>query len=222
MNKVLILILILFSVSCEGIRQARIAKCEECFLKTEQCWNNFMITDDSAYLDSALYLLNEIDGTCEEKELQIKFNKIFFYLEKEDIDSAIVTMQSIDLHYFATPKLRDIFINHLKIRKAKTTGDTTQVRRIYAELLNQYEYLLKSNKKSTDSTLRLSSITAIDSSHYIMPVYAYYYYKIRLQDPNKVFREIDSLKTLEGVNQQFIDKLKQSIDPNGPNPMQFE
>lgn len=55
-----------------------------------------------------------------------------------------------------------------------------------------------------------------------MPVYAYYYYKIKLQGTNKVFREIDSLKTLEGVNQQFIDKLKQSIDPNGPNPMQFE
>ena len=82
MNKVLILILILFSVSCRGIRQARIAKCEECFLQTGQCWDNFMITDDSAYLDSALYLLNEIDGTCEEKELQIKLNKIFFYLEK--------------------------------------------------------------------------------------------------------------------------------------------
>lgn len=222
MNKVLILILILFSVSCRGIRQARIAKCEECFLQTGQCWDNFMITDDSAYLDSALYLLNEIDGTCEEKELQIKLNKIFFYLEKEDIDSAIVTMQSIDEHYFATPKLKDIAINHFKIRKAKKTGDTTQVRRIYAELLNQYEYLLKFNKKSTDSTLKLSSITAIDSSHYIMPVYAYYYYKIKLQGTNKVFREIDSLETLEGVNQQFIDKLKQSIDPNGPNPMQFE
>lgn len=219
MNKVLILILILFSASCREIRQARIAKCEECFLKTEQCWNNFMITDDSAYLDSALYLLNEIDGTCEEKELQIKFNKIFFYWTKKDIDSAIVTMQSIDAHYFTMPKLKDIIINHLKIKKAKTTGDTTQVRRLYAEILNQYEYLLKFNKKSTDSTLRLPSITAIDSSHYIMPVYAYYYYKIRLQDTNKVFREIDSLKTLEGVNQKFIDKLKQSIDPNGPNPM---
>lgn len=222
MDKVLILILILFSVSCRGIRQARIAKCEECFLQTGQCWNNFMITDDSAYLDSALYLLNEIEGTCKEKELQIKFNKIFFYLEKEEIDNAIAIIESIDEHYFATPKLKDIVINHIKIRKAKTTGDTTQVRRLYAELLNQYEYLLKFNKKSTDSTLMLSSITAIDSSHYIMPVYAYYYYKIRLQGTNKVFHEIDSLKTLEGVNQQFIDKLKQSIDPNGPNPMQFE
>ena len=211
--KKLILFLSLFLFACHLGQTNKEIKCEENINQAIRCFEEYKFYDDSIKLDSALLYLSDIEGKCEgQQQTSIKFLKIQICMEKKNYKDAVKIMESIT-DSFTPPELKQILIDKIKVREAKEIKDENKLHELYSDIVYGYERAL--TKDMIDSLINLpwTSEPQISRSYRgLLP--ELFYYKAKVEGVDKVLSEIDSLKLVEGANQEFLDKLKKYVIPD--------
>jgi len=190
-------------------------KCEENNVRSSELITEFYFDNNYSHLDSALYYIDEVYKSCEDRELNIllAFRKLSIYSIKNQFSEALKFIDTFDDAIFDDlPYYKDLLINRFKAMKAQSEADTI-TRNIYLEkVILDIEKYLSENNEDIDKMLNLSNVEDILINPYSTAVTQLYYYRSILRGRNEIIEELDSLQKTTDWNDKFLKVIGTAIN----------
>jgi len=201
----ILFISLLAGVQCQS--QVQIDKCQQNNEKSAMYILEYQMTEDIVYLDSALYCINEVFGTCD-IDCGLSIRKVGIYSSKRDFQKAIDFIDSLDskLYY------KDLMSYRMKAMKAQYEGDTILRNKYINSIVLDVGDYMQQHKNEIDSLMTLPNLQIILETLHSIVLIQYYYYKAQLEGINNVKLQIDSLQRVVNGNEEYFEMIKQGLN----------
>jgi len=136
--------------------------------------------------------------------------KAEIYYFKQDYDSAIKTLQQVDGELPFT-NFKDILINKMKVKQAQISGDTILRDSLYKVIADDYEKSFQNGLLVHEKVLKMKDEYKVFHSWTNTILVELFYYKLQLEGPGAIIRQIDSLQEATEGNKMYFDHLKKVV-----------
>ncbi len=211
-NYTKILVIFLFVILFLGCNNtSKQFKCNEVNEKSMLLFYDYYIYNNSAYLDSALLLVDYGLNYCNENLKILSLRKLSILAEQQNYLDAVTFIDSFDKKMFSELSyyqevLRNKFIVMNAI-KEKDLNKKNEYLKLSVSLIENY---LLEHKDKIDSLMKQSNIQSILKSSLSTAITQYYYYKSHI-DLSNAENDLNNLKEESGVNVEFIDYLNEFL-----------
>lgn len=181
--------------------------CEERLFASKQYVYEFEFKHRAEYLDSALFVIREIEDQCPKWQNDIRMRKAEIYYLKQDYDSAITMFAEVD-GGLPFSKFKNILIDKMKVKQAQIKGDSVLLKILYQEIVNNYEEYIQDTQFVFKWMLRRKDEHKVFFSWANTMLMEIFHYKLQLESLDNVIKEIDSLHKATKGNDEYFDHLK--------------
>lgn len=206
MVKIILLVVVLTFSQCALSTKKDKDWCEKMNQKSADYIYNFQMSDNSAYLDSALVCVDKSLKECGEFKQILSFRKLDILSKKYDYQEAISFIKSFDNPLFKDlPYYNNYLLNRYKAMSQQFNGDIEK-RDYYLKItIGDLEQFILQNEEEIDLMFNLTDVNDIlgNPLHFVIP--QYYYSKSILYGYDSVKIELDSLQKLKGGNSEYYD-----------------
>ena len=209
MKYLFVIFFALLCIQCHS--QEKFDKCRENDEKSSRCIFEYQMTENAIYLDSALFYINEVLGTCQ-IDYKLALRKVIIYTEKQDFEKAINFTDSLDSNLFFLPYYKSLISNRVKAMKAQYEGDTIARNKFINTIVLEVGDYMEQNKNEIDSFMKLPDIEEVLKSPYSIVPVQYYYYKSLIEGVEKTKLQVDSLQQAIRGNEEYFEMIKVAID----------
>lgn len=189
--------------------------CDSCNEVSAMLYEQFYYSNDSAYLDSSLIVIDKALHECQKPELYLilYFRKLSILTQKCEFDKAISYLDSIDLKEFITfPYLQNVYHNRLLAMKYYKNGDVVSRDSCINLIMDEISAYLTENRQTVDSILCEKDAASIAKSRIDFPVKQYFYYLTFLKGEQEINSIIDSLQQIGTFNPDYLERLRYLYD----------
>lgn len=219
MKKSLLPILIfstcLLIASCGNIKKHPF-DCDNKAEKIASMLDEYHFTNDSAYLDSALILINDVMSSCPDRIGSMKLRKAIVLSLKREYPKSIAVIEGMENNDFHFTLSKSIVLNKLKAKEALQNGDTISAHKYFESVSREYDSYMRQHKNEVDSVLMLPHYTDILGSEWGMLVMMYFNSKARTYGYSEANVQLDLLHNATNGNPDFFEYLRNMIS-GSPN-----
>jgi hypothetical protein len=159
-NQTILFTILVFAIfQCSSYNQ-QTDKCEVYNAKSARCEVKYDLTNDIAYIDSALYYINEIFDECEQYQTLLGLRKVSLYSIKNEYLNSIKYLDTLIAKEIITQFYKNVLTNRFNAMQAQYNGDTINKRKYIQQAFNEVEQFYILNKSKIDSFLNIPYITA--------------------------------------------------------------
>lgn len=170
---------------------------------------NFHLEGNCAYLDSALYYIDEVYGKCEGINLLLTYRKLGIFSLQCKFSEAIELISAIDEKSFGEFKcLKEVLSDRFKAMQAQNEGDTLSRELYLKSMVQRLTSVISSNKEEIDKIISDVEIADILNNPYATVFMQLYYYKAQLFGVDDTMMELDALQKSLNGNNDFFDAVK--------------
>lgn len=211
MIKLILPIVLLFS-QCVSSLEKKDNICEKNIQRSSDLCTEYYMDNNSIHLDSALFYIDEVLGSCEEYDGFMQLRKLSILSMKQDYSNALLFIETFEENLYGNmPYFQNLLKNRFNAMKSQSEGDTV-LRDYYLNfIIKELEEYISLNKEKVDSLLKLSNANKILESPLSSAVIQYYYYRSINEGIENVENELVSTQKSIGGNNEFFDIIMSSF-----------
>lgn len=206
---ILVISIGLMSNCCSG-RNKKDDWCQSVVKETADLIFKYQMSDNTEYLDSALYLSNKALGKCSEFNVLLISRKLDILAKKQDFTEATLFIESIE-----TPLIKDLdyynsyLLQRFLAMQYQLKGDTLKRNDCLKMIIQMLEEFMEKNKNELDSLILHEDVDELLRNSLSIPYIQYYYTKAVLLGIDESKAELDSLRTDSDISEEFLDFIYQ-------------
>lgn len=208
---IILLFAILFS-QCVSSQKESENTCKINNEKSAELIYQFYEDNDSLHLDSALILINNSLGKCEEYEKLLSLRKLAILSMKKDYNNALTFIDKLELDFGNLPYYRKLLSYRFNAMQSLFIGDTSSGFDYLKKIIIEIDNYLLLNKSSADSLWKLTNLSLILKSPLSTALTQQYYYRSILEGKNNVKNELIAIQTKNGGNKDYIETIISALD----------
>jgi len=166
-------------------------KCEEQYNRAKDYLNEYYLTNNKDYLNLLRLTIDSIN--CDTFRYSLSGIKITLYLLMEDYESGIVYLDSLLPDKFAKPYSKNMYLNSFKALICEKDDNTICRNDYYKQIENEIEKYIR-DKIDKEALVDL------------------YFIKSKIHGKEILLNEIDSLKTINQYDTDYLDVLHETIN----------
>jgi len=184
-------------------------KCELNNQKSAESYYRYYFDGDQSHLDSALFYIDEVLGSCEEYLGLLSLRKLSILSEKQEYSQALNFIETFDEDLFSDlPYFQDLLKYRFSAMREHSKGNLELRNRYLESGIENISEFLSANKTKADSLVRLPEVGNILSDPLGTAITQYYFYKSVVEGPESIGAEITNLQEEQRWNEEFIDFLR--------------
>jgi len=169
----------------------------------------FHFDNDSTYLDSALYVINQALEICDCEELRIllSFRKLAVLSLTRDYEQAlqfIKLLENEELDLVLFPFSGNVLYRRFQAMQAQYLGNMTERNEHLRFIVNRIADYLMENRQEVDAIFTVSDATGVLKG-IGMAIIQYYYYRSVLEGVDVVTAELVLMQEKEGINKDVVE-----------------
>lgn len=205
--KLTYILLILLMFQCASVSRGD-DWCKKIKQKSFDYIFNFQMKGDSAYLDSALVLVDSALVKCKDQKLLFSFRKIDVLSKKRDFSEAIWFVKSLDSTlYPGLPYYNDYLINRFNAMSYQIKGDLGNRDKYLKIIIAEVQKFISLDEGKVDSLYHTKDFNEILRNPLHISIIQYYYAKSILQGYDSVKLELDSLQSIKNINLDYFNHI---------------
>jgi hypothetical protein len=157
--------------------------------------------DDVAYLDSALFYIDEVFGKCKKDDPMMALRKLQVYAYQHDMSNAIKFISTLDSSLFYPFYYKNLLLNRFKAMAAQEKGDTLNKNIFLENIVSDIKEFISLHQDELDTLMQSQSI--LQSPYSFAPI-QFYYYKSQIEGIEKINTEIDSLQQAINGDEEYF------------------
>ena len=159
----LILLLTLVLSQCVSAPETNNAPCDKSEInnqKSADYYAKYYMDGDQSHLDSALFYIDEVLGSCEKYAGLLSLRKLSILSVKRDYSQALQFIETFDEEIFSDlPYFQNLLKNRFNAMKSQAEGDFDMRDYYLKSSIEEINKFLSMNKTKGDSLLGLSDIS---------------------------------------------------------------
>lgn len=209
---------LLLTIGCNNIvkeqnKSLLSSKCKEYNNYSADYYQKFYFKNDSAYLDSAMFVINEGLKNCEDYYNLMSLRKLSILALKKDYNEALQFINTFDSEKFSElPYYQDIMTLRFKAMQAQNNNNWEEKDKNLLKITQEINKYLKINHKSVDSICKINSLDKILSSPLSTAISQKYYYESELIGKDSVQNLIIMKEKGGEINSEFAMYLLDFLD----------
>ncbi|MBB3188524.1 hypothetical protein [Microbacter margulisiae] len=213
-------IFVLFSIaSCHGRNVQEDEICGKQISKALGDINNYYFTKQTAYLDSAIFILKSIENKSDKYRNIIYSDEVHAYFLHKDFSLALTALNKVPASVYPFPAFKDILEDKIKAKEAETKGDKPTQIKFFRALILIYQHYINENYQVFVTTLRQTDPDKIDNSQIDFIVTELYYYIAQTEGIHNAINQLNVFqKSIKG-NRSYFSELKKYIQSNNASSM---
>jgi hypothetical protein len=183
-------------------------KCVENHEKANQCIFNYQIKfkyfGDTSPLDSAMFYIDEVFGSCNLDNI-LAIRKLLIFALKEEYSNGAAFIQSIDSSIFEPPYYKRVMEERFVAMDAFSKSDTLASMQHLKNIISIIQTYIDENSLEIDSIIQTPEVL---QSKYSLVFPQLYFYKANVKSLEQVMKEIDSLENAMHGNAEYFENIR--------------